>query len=198
MSKRSPEEITNLLNDWSKGDETALDTLMPLVYEELHRQARHYLRNERPGHTLQTTDLVHEGYLRLTHHRSIAWKERAHFFAIAAKVMRRVLVEHARARGRAKRGGDVHKISIEGGVSLETAVADGQRDSQACRLDMLALDRAIQKLEAINSRKTKVVEMRFFAGMDNKEIAEVLGVTPNTVIRDWNFAEAWLRREMTL
>ena len=197
MTKASPQRITQLLVDWSRGDEAALDELMPLVYQELRRQARHYLRNERAGHTLQTTDLVHEAYLRLADHRNVQWRERAHFFAIAAKIMRRILVERARSRGRVKRGGNAQRVLLEDGVvSLETVPSGRQGDSQGSLLDMLALDHAMQKLEAMNSRKTKVVEMRFFAGMDNKEIAEVLGVATNTVIRDWNFAEAWLRREL--
>lgn len=197
MTKASPQRITQLLVDWSSGDDAALDKLMPLVYQELRRQARHYLRNERVGHTLQTTDLVHEAYLRLADHRNVQWKERAHFFAIAAKIMRRILVERARSRGRVKRGGTAQRVLLDDGiVSLETVPSGRQVDSHGSLLDMLALDHAMQKLEAMHSRKTKVVEMRFFAGMDNKEIAEVLGVAPNTVIRDWNFAEAWLRREL--
>ena len=193
MTKASPQRITQLLVDWSNGDDAALDKLMPLVYQELRRQARHYLQNERAGHTLQTTDLVHEGYLRLADHRNVRWKERAHFFAIAAKVMRRILVENARSRGRAKRGGNAHKVSLDDGkVSLETIAAD----SPGQLLDMLALDEAMRELEALKPRKIRVVEMRFFAGMDNNEIAAVLDVTPNTVMRDWNFAEAWLRRKL--
>ena len=194
---RPPPKITDLLVDWSNGSQEALETLMPLVYEELRRMAHRYMRNERTGQTLQTTALVHEAYLRLADHRRVEWKERAHFFAIAAKVMRRILVENSRSRGRAKRGGNAQKVSLEDGiVSLETVSANWKGDSQGQLLDMLALDQAMQKLEAVDSRKTKVVEMRFFAGMDNKEIAEVLGVAPNTVMRDWNFAEAWLRREL--
>jgi RNA polymerase sigma-70 factor (ECF subfamily) len=188
-----PEQITDLLIDWSNGDQAALDKLMPLVYQELRSQARHHLRNERAGHTLQTTALVHEAYLRLAEFKKIQWQERAHFFAIAAQVMRRILVENARSRGRAKRGGNAHKVSIEDAM---VSVATICRDSPDGFLNMLALDEALQKLEAIDRRKTRVVEMRFFAGMDNEAIASVLNIAPNTVIRDWNFAEAWLRKEL--
>jgi len=188
-----PEKITDLLVDWSNGNQAALDALMPLVYEELRQMAHRYMSNERAGQILQTTALVHEAYLRLADHQRVEWKERAHFFAIAAKVMRRILVENARSRGRAKRGGTAHKVSFEEAmVSVATICAD----SSDSLLNMLALDEALQKLEAIDSRKTRVVEMRFFAGMDNEEIANILNIAPNTVIRDWNFAEAWLRREL--
>jgi len=193
MTGSSQQRITELLVDWSNGDQTALDKLMPLVYDELRRLARHYMRNERADQTLQTTALVHEAYLRLTNYKEIKWQERAHFFAVAAQVMRRILVEHARARKRVKRGRDAQPISLDANT---ISLADASSASRDQLLDMLALDEAMTKLEAIDPRKTKVVEMRFFAGMENKEIAEVLNVAPNTVIRDWNFAEAWLRREL--
>ena len=193
MTGSSQPRITELLVDWSNGDETALDRLMPLVYDELRRLARHYMRNERAGQTLQTTALVHEAYLRLAGYKEIKWQERAHFFAIAAQLMRRILVEHARARKRVKRGGDAQTISLD---AKTISLADASSASPDQLLDMLALDEAMKRLEAIDPRKAKVVEMRFFAGMENKEIAEVLNVAPNTVIRDWNFAEAWLRREL--
>ncbi len=192
-SSSPPEQITDLLIDWSNGNEAALDRLMPLVYQELRRRAHHYLRNERAGHTLQTTELVHEAYLRLAQYKKIQWRERAHFFAIAAKVMRRILVEHARSRRRVKRGGDVPKISLEDDHVL---LPDSSSKPQDHFLDLLALDEAMTRLEALDARKSKVVEMRFFGGMSNGEIAEVLKVAPNTVMRDWNFAEAWLRREL--
>ncbi len=181
------------LIDWSNGDETALDKLMPIVYRELRRRAHQCLRNERPGRTLQTTELVNEAYLRLLDYKQIQWRERAQFFAIAAQIMRRILVEHARSRGRVKRGGNAQRVSLEEGT---VSLRNRSSDSQSRFLDMLALDEAMARLETIDSRKTRVVEMRFFAGMNNQEIAEVLKVTPNTVIRDWNFAEAWLRREL--
>jgi RNA polymerase sigma-70 factor, ECF subfamily len=188
-----PDQITDLLVDWSNGDQAALDRLMPLVYHELRRLARHYMRNERAGQTFQTTALVHEAYLRLADCKEIHWRARTQFFAIAAQVMRHILVDHARSRGRAKRGGNTQRISLEEGT---LTLGRGSSNSQDRFLDMLALDEALTRLEAIDSRKTKVVEMRFFAGMDNKEIAEVLGIAANTVIKDWNFAEAWLRREL--
>jgi RNA polymerase sigma-70 factor (ECF subfamily) len=194
MTCSSP-DITQLLIDWSNGDETALHKLMPLVYEELRRIARRYMRNERAGQTLQTTALVHEAYLRLADYKEIKWRERAHFFAVASQVMRRILVEHARARRRFKRGGRAQTISLDA-KTLSLVAAPSVFAEQP--LDMLALDEAMRRLEAFDSRKTKVVEMRFFAGMKNKEIASVLGVTSNTVIRDWNFAEAWLRRDLAL
>ena len=193
MTGASPEQITQLLVDWSNGDQTALGKLMPLVYDELRRLARHYMRNERQGQTLQTTALVHEAYLRLAGYKEIKWQERAHFFAIAAQLMRRILVEHARARKRVKRGRDAQTICLD---AKAISLAEDASASADHFLDMLALDEAMTRLEAIDSRKTRVVEMRFFAGMENTEIAEVLKVSINTVTRDWNFAEAWLRREL--
>ena len=193
MAVSLPQQITQLLIDWSNGDETALNTLMPIVYRELQRRAHQYLRNERPGRTLQTTELVNEAYLRLADYKQIQWRERAQFFAIAAQIMRRILVEHARSRRRVKRGGNAQRVSLEEGT---VSLGNRSSDSQNRFLDMLALDEAMAKLEKVDSRKSGVVEMRFFAGMNNQEIAEVLKVTPNTVIRDWNFAEAWLRREL--
>jgi RNA polymerase sigma-70 factor, ECF subfamily len=187
MAEPSSQEITQLLIDWSNGDQSAFATLLPLVYDELRRLAHHYMRNERAGHTLQTADLVHEAYLRLVDYKRIQWQKRAHFFAIAAQVMRRILIERARARGRDKRGGGARKVSLDEGAVL----------SQERSLELLALNEALTRLAAIDPRKAQVVEMRFFGGLSNEEIAEVLQVSPNTVIRDWNFAEAWLRREMS-
>jgi RNA polymerase sigma factor (TIGR02999 family) len=190
----SPQErITDLLADWSNGDQAALDRLMPVVYDELRRLARHYMRNERAGQTLQTTALVHEAYLRLANYKEINWQERTHFFAVAAQVMRRVLVEHARARKRVKRGGNAQAISLDEGTISLASTSSASADHL---LDMVALDEAMTRLEAFDSRKAKVVEMRFFAGMENEEIAAVLDISVNTVMRDWNFAEAWLRREL--
>lgn len=188
-------DITQLLVDWSNGDATARDKLMPLVYEELRRLARRYMRNERAGQTLQTTALVHEAYLRLADYKEINWRERAHFFAIAAQVMRRILVERARARNRFKRGGVVPKVSLDT-KTLFLATPPSVNGNHL--LDMLALDEAMTKLEAVDPRKIKVVEMRFFGGLENSEIARVLNISPNTVMRDWNFAEAWLRRALDL
>jgi RNA polymerase sigma factor (TIGR02999 family) len=184
----SPQQITQLLVDWSNGDRAALDQLLPLVYEELRRLAHHYMRGERDGHTLQTTDLVHEAYLRLADYQNIQWQQRAHFFAVAAQLMRRILVEHARSRQRLKRGGNARKVSLQ-----EATVVSPERS-----LEWLALDEALTKLSACDLRKGQVVEMRVFGGLSNEEIAEVLKIAPNTVTRDWNFAEAWLRRELSL
>ena len=187
MSAPSPPQITQLLAEWSNGDQSALEQIIPLVYEELRRLAHHYMRNERPDHTLQTTALVHEAYLRLADYQHIGWQERAHFFAVAAQLMRRILVEHARAHQRVKRGGGAVKVSLDEGAVLST-----ERSKE-----LLALDEALIRLADIDPRKSRVVEMRFFGGLSNKEMAEVLKISPNTVTRDWNMAEAWLRRELS-
>src|SRR5260370_25118792 len=169
MSASLAQQITQLLVDWSNGDEAALAKLMQLVYRELRKRAHQYLRNERPGRTLQTTDLVNEAYLRLADYKQIQWRERAQFFAIAAQIMRRILVEHARSRRRVKRGGNAQRVSLEDGT---ISLSNRPSDSQNRFLDMLALDAAMAKLEKVDSRKTKVVEMRFFAGMNNQESAQ--------------------------
>jgi len=183
----SPQRITQLLVDWSNGDDRALELLLPLVYEELRRLARHYMSAERSGHTLQTTALVNEAYLRLADCRRVRWQNRVHFFALAATLMRRVLVEHARAHDRRKRGGGALKVALNEGATLAP-----ERSRE-----LLALDEALDRLAEIDPRKSRVVELRFFAGLSNEEIAEVLKVSPNTVTRDWKMAEAWLRRELT-
>jgi RNA polymerase sigma-70 factor (ECF subfamily) len=188
MPIKSPQHITQLLIDWSNGDQAALDKLMPLVYEELRKLARHYMRNERVGHTLQTTDLVHEAYLRLIDYKRIQWNERAHFFAIAAQVMRRILVEHARGRRRVKRGGGAIKISLDGVAAL----------THAPSLDWIALDEALTKLETFDKRKSLVVQLRYFGGLSNEEAAQVLNIHPNTVMLDWKFSKAYLRRELNI
>jgi RNA polymerase sigma factor (TIGR02999 family) len=193
MTSSSSESITALLVDWSNGDQAALDRLLPLVYDELRRMARQYMRQEKAGHTLQTTALVHEAYLRLANYKEIRWQERAHFFAVAATLMRRILVEHARSQGRIKRGGEAITISLD----AETATwANAALVSKNHVLDMLAFDQAMSALEAFDSRKVKVVEMRLFAEMNNQQIAHVLKVHPNTVGRDWDFAQAWLKRAL--
>ena len=171
---------------WSEGDERALSSLMPLVYEELRRRARHYIAHERPGNTLQPTALVNEVYLRLVDAQAVSWQDRAHFFAIAAQMMRRILVDAARARGSAKRGGEVRKIALDERL-LAAPVADR---------DLLALDAAIEALAQKDSRKAKVIELRFFGGLSLAETATVLKVSEDTVGRDWNFAKAWLAREI--
>ena len=179
-------EITNLLARWSDGDRAALDKLFPLVFGELRRLAHRYMRREKPGHMLQTTALVNEAYLRLVDQRNVRWQNRAHFFAIASQMMRRILVDHARSRRYDKRGGGVLKISLE-----EAAVISMERARE-----LVALDDALMALEKIDPRRSRVVEMRFFGGLDNDEIAEVLKIHPNTVTRDWNLARAWLHKEV--
>jgi RNA polymerase sigma-70 factor (ECF subfamily) len=186
MPDTSPHQITQLLIEWSNGDRAALDKLMPLVYDELRSLARHYMRQERADHTLQTTALVHEAYVRLIDYRKIRWQRRAHFFAIAAQLMRRILVDYARANGRIKRGGLALRVALDEGAIL----------SEQRSVELIALDDALTKLAALDARKSQVVELRFFGGLNNAEVAEVLSVHPNTVIRDWDFAEAWLRREI--
>lgn len=180
----SPKSITELLVEWRDGDETALDRLMPLVYEELRRLARYYMRGERPGHTLQTAALVNEAYLRLVDHKGMRWQNRAHFYAVASQAMRRILVDHARSRQYLKRGGG-NQI-----VGLDEAAAVVQKQA----LDVVALDDALTDLSAIDPRKSQIVEMRYFGGMTVEETAEVLGLSPVTVMRDWSTAKAWLLR----
>jgi RNA polymerase sigma factor (TIGR02999 family) len=178
--------ITQRLVAWSNGDSEALEGLMQIVYKELRRLANHYLRSERPDHTLQPTALVHEAYLRLTGQNRVHWQNRAHFFGVAAQMMRRVLVDHARANCRAKRGGAACKVSFEETINLYQ-----RRDEQ-----IVELDEALNILREIDSRKSDVVELRYFGGMSVEETAEVLGVSCNTVMRDWNMAKAWLYQEL--
>jgi len=181
-----PREITQLLLKWRNGDSSALNKLMPVVYEELRRMAKRYMAAERPGHTLQTTALINEAYIRLIDHRDMSWQNRAHFFAVAAQAMRRVLVDHARTRKAAKRGGGAPK------ASLEEAATIPERPEE-----LIALDRALSDLSVIDPRKSKVVELIFFGGLSVKETAAVLGVSPVTVMREWRAAKAWLLRAMT-
>ena len=185
-STPSPHEITRLLIDWSNGSQDALEHLSPLVYEELCRLAHRYMSRERPGHTLQTTAVVHEAYLRLIDQKHVQWQNRAHFFAIAAQMMRRILITHAQGHAYAKRGGGALKVPLD-----EAAILSPIRAGE-----LIALDEALQSLAVIDVRRSKVVELRFFGGLSNEEIAEVLKVSPNTVTRDWNVAKAWLYREM--
>jgi RNA polymerase sigma factor (TIGR02999 family) len=179
-------EVTKLLKDWSAGDKSALDQLMPLVHDELHRLARQYMRRERPGHLLQTSALVNEAYLRLVDASQVDWQNRAHFFGIAARLMRRILVEDARQRHRDKRGGSMIQVPLDEAVSLP--------QKQAANL--VALDDALLTLALIDPRQSEIIELRFFGGMSIEETAEVLKVSPGTVARDWTFARAWLRKEM--
>ena len=180
--KPSPNEITRLLLNWSQGDRAALDRLVPLVYDELRRLARHFMRREREGHTLQTTALVNEAYLRLIDQRSVRWQNRAHFFAIAAQLMRRILVDHARSRRYAKRGGDARQVSFD-----EAAIVSRERSAE-----LVAIDDALTDLAAHDPRKSQIVELRFFGGLNIKETAEVMGISPTTVQREWRSAKAWL------
>src|SRR5262245_37695041 len=183
----SSQNITKLLLDWRNGDGGALDRLMPLVYEELRRMANHYMRNERKGHTLQTSALVNEAYLRLVDHENIQWQNRAHFFGVAAQAMRRILVDHARTRNYQKRGGGAQQVSLD-----EAATLAGDRAAE-----LIALDEALQELAKMDERKSRVVELRYFGGLSLEETAEALGVSIPTVTRDWNTAKAWLMRAMT-
>ena len=182
----SPSDITALLVDWSKGDKAALDKLFPLVERELHRLAHSYMRKESSDHTLQTTALVNEAYLRLVDQRDTRWQNRAHFFGIAAQIMRRILMNYARDRQRMKRGGGAIQVSLS-----ETDVVSVTKVSE-----LLALDEALERLAAIDERKAKVVEFRYFGGLSVEETAEVLDVSSITVTRDWNMAKAWLAREI--
>lgn len=184
-----PEEyapVTQLLVQWRGGDNRALDQLMPLIYDELRRLARHYLQRERSGHTLQGTALVHEAYLRLCDDSAPQWQSRAHFFGIAAHLMRQILVEHARSHGAAKRGGDVCTLSLNEEFDLPKPVD----------LDILALDDALKVLADMDPQQSRVVELKFFAGLSLDDISEVLGISVSTVKRDWTTARAWLFREL--
>lgn len=182
----STQQVTKLLQAWGRGQDAALDELLPLVHQELRRLARCYMFGERPGHTLQTTALVNEAYLRLVNSRQVNWQNRAHFFAISAQLMRRILVDSARARGYQKRGGGAPK------VTLDEALIGPEEKGQ----ELVALDDALKALSAVDPRKSRVVELRFFGGLGVKETAEVLKVSPDTVLRDWRLAKAWLAREM--
>jgi RNA polymerase sigma-70 factor (ECF subfamily) len=180
-------DVSTLLRAWSDGDRGALERLTPIVYDELHRLARQYMRGERPGHSLQSTALVNEAYMRLVDYKRMQWQDRAHFFAVSAQLMRRILVEHARRRHNLKRGGGVPHVSFE-----ESAVVDVGRTA-----DLVALDDAMNALARFDPRKAQVVEMRFFGGLSVEETAEVLKVSPVTVMRDWSTAKTWLYRELT-
>jgi RNA polymerase sigma factor (TIGR02999 family) len=183
---QSSQGVTDLLNAWGGGDKAAFDRLVPVVYEELRQQASRFLRHERPGQTLQTTDLIHEAYIRLVDQKNEHWQNRAQFFGIAAQLMRRILVDHARARHRAKRGGGDIRVSL----NEEMAIA-GRRD-----VNLIVLDEALNRLAEVYLQESRIVELRFFAGLGVEETAQALGVSPRTVKRSWRFAKAWLRREI--
>ena len=187
MTAHSPKEVSLLLLAWSDGDETALEELVPLVYEELHRLAHRYISRESPGNTLQTTALAHEAYLRLVDARSVRWQNRAHFFAVAAKVMRRILVDLARSRHNLKCGGGARQVSLD-----RVSVASPEPST-----DMLALDEALQRLAALNPRQSQVVELRYFGGLTAEEVGEVIKISPRTVRSDWRLAKVWLYRELS-
>jgi RNA polymerase sigma factor (TIGR02999 family) len=186
MPTPSPQDVTQLLLAWSQGEQTALQKLTPLVYRELHRLARRYMGRERPDHTLQTTALVNEAYLRLVDCSRVRWQNRAHFLAISAQLMRRVLVDMARSRHYQKREGEAQKVSLDEALEV----------SQKRRADLVVLDDALNSLAAIDPRKSQVVELRFFGGLSAEETAEVLKVSPDTVLRDWKLSKVWLLREM--
>lgn len=187
MIPPSPKEVTQLLLAWSNGEQKALEKLIPLVYDELHRLAHHYMGGERPGHPLQTTALVNEAYLRLVDSRHVRWQNRAHFFAVSAQLMRRILVDFARSRRHLKRGGGAQQVSLDEAL----AVAEGRG------AHFLALDDALSALAALDPRQSQVMELRYFGGLSVEETAEVLKVSPGTVRRDWSLGRAWLHRELS-
>ena len=182
----SKSHVTDLLQRWKSGDEEALERLTPLVYEQLHRMAHKYIRGERRGHTLQTTALVNEAYVRLVDYKRVDWQNRAHFFAVSAVVMRRVLVDYARQRTSDKRGGDNFQVSLADHLAFTSERA----------AELIALDEALESLNQLYPRRSKVVELRYFGGLNNEEAAAVLKVSEATIERDWRFAKAWLFREL--
>ena len=186
MTQQSLHDVTQLLIAWSDGDQAALETLAPLIQAELHRLAKHYMRRERPDHALQTTALVNEAYLRLIDWKTARWQNRAHFFGVSAQLMRRILVDFARQRPRAKEG-SLHQVSLD-----EALVISSERSA-----DIVALDEALKGLAELDPRKSQIVEMRFFGGLGVEETAEVLKIAPITVMREWNKAKAWLYRELS-
>ncbi|MGA2190604.1 MAG: sigma-70 family RNA polymerase sigma factor [Steroidobacteraceae bacterium] len=187
MAPPSTHEFTQLLKAWTTGDESALQKLTPLAYEQLHQAARRYMSRERPGHSLQTTALVNEVYLRLVDCGQIRWQDRAHFFAVSAQLMRRILIDFSRSRGYQRRGGGAHHISLDEAPSVCSEPDD----------NLVALDDALQALATVDERKGKVVELRYFGGLSIEETAEVLKVSAETVQRDWRLAKVWLLREMS-
>ena len=187
MTQPRPHEITQLLAEWSDGKQSALDELYPLVYDELHRLARRYMSRERKGHTLQTTALINEAYVRLVDQRNVHWANRSHFFAISAQIMRRILIDHARRHAYAKRGGGAQQVSLE---EVAAITPDPGRE-------LVRLDEALKSLAEMDPRRSQVVEMRYFGGLNNDEIAGVLKISANTVTRDWNMARAWLYQQLS-
>ena len=192
MSLSESLDVTGLLKAWGQGDPDALERLTPLVYDHLRRQARHYMRNERSGVTLQSTALVHEAYLRLVDTHDVEWHDRVHFFALSAQIMRRILIDAARARSAAKRGGGAARAEHSTPIDLDRIPTDDSSGAAA----LCALDDALESLAQIDARRAKVIELRFFGGLSVEETAQVLHVSPQTVMRDWRLARAWLAREM--
>src|SRR2546423_2556328 len=182
-----PNEVTQLLINWSKGDKAALDRLIPLVQAELRRLARRFMGRENTGHTLQTSALINEAYIRLVDQQNIHWQNRAHFFAVAAQVMRHILIDHARSYAYAKRGGGARKVPLD-----EAAALNDQRAEE-----LIALDDALKALATLDARKSRIIELRFFGGLSIEETAEAMNISPITVTREWRAAKAWLRREMS-
>jgi RNA polymerase sigma factor (TIGR02999 family) len=182
-----PDDVTQLLECWSNGDREALEKLMPLVYDELHRLARRYLSRERSDHTLQSTALVHEAYLRMVDQKNVRWQNRAHFFGVAAQSIRHILVDHARSHLAAKRGAGAAKLSLDEAIGLP----------EKKEVDLLALDQALEGLAALDPQQGRIVELRFFGGLSIEETAEVLHISPATVKRDWVMAKAWLYQNLT-
>jgi RNA polymerase sigma factor (TIGR02999 family) len=187
MDSPPSHDVTQLLVAWTNGDQAARDQLISFVYEELYRLARRYMRSESPGHTLQTSALVNEAFLRLVDQRNVRWQNRSHFFAIAAQMMRRILVDYARSRSYAKRGGGARALTLD----EELIVSDERSD------EVVAVHEALEQLAKFDARKGQIVELRFFGGLSIDETAEVLGVSPGTVMSDWTMAKAWLRREIS-
>lgn len=181
-----PTKVTGLLRKWGEGDEKALERLIPLVYDELHRIARRHIGHEAAGHSLQATALVNEAYLRLVGAQDVAWHDRTHFLAVSARIMRHILVDHARSRHYQKRGGGVARVTFDEGLVV----------SDESTQNFVALDDALRALETLDERKSRVIELRFFGGLSVEETASVLKVSPGTVMRDWRLAKAWLRREL--
>ena len=186
MTTISQTDVTDLLVHWSEGDQEALNKLIPLVYDELHKLASRYLRRERRDHTLQTTAVVHEAYLKLVNQRDANFENRLHFFAVAAQIMRRILVDYARRHHASKRGGDLYKLSLD-----EALVTSEEKGA-----DLLAIDEALDRLAAIDPRQSRVVELRIFAGLTLEETAQALNISPSTVRREWSMAKAWLNRQI--
>jgi RNA polymerase sigma factor (TIGR02999 family) len=187
MPTSAPKELTQLLLAWSQGDQAALDQLLPLVNAELRRLAAHYMRRERPGHTLQTSALVNEAYLRLIDQQQVHWQNRTHFFGIAAQLMRRILLDHARRHHQARRGGGLRLVPLD-----ESVVAVGDRAAE-----LIALDDALNALAALDPRKSRLVELRFFGGLSNEEVAEFMGLSLRTVEREWRKAKVWLHHAIS-